>query len=98
MKMFKCLISSSSAWDPYNQLIKDYPALNDFGFTIEKSIKLDRSGKPYNDDKAFIFISSLDDVFNLIDKTDRIIISVADHKWVGTDVDYEIEIYDGWRE
>lgn len=97
-KQFKCSITASSIWDDSDKLLECYPSLKDFGFIAEKSIKFSTSGHPYRSDESFIFISSLDDLVNLIEKTDRVIIQKADHRRFYSDVDCEIEIYDGWRE
>ena len=96
--MIKLSISASSTWDHYDELIKKYPALNDFGFKIDRRITISRSGEPYNDDSAYVSIGSLDELFSLIEKTGRIIIEKNEYKHDGDDADYTIEIYDNWRE
>lgn len=96
--MYQFKVCSSSTWGESDRLIKKYPALKDFGFKAVKHTRFSSNGKPYTCDEAFICVNDLDELFSLIEKTDRIIIESANPKYDGEDVDYKIEIYDDWRE
>lgn len=92
-----------------DKMLKDYPVLRRFGFSIKevsfqvKTWTRDENGKSIRQMEersrlaAFIFLDSLEQLTELMKAVgEEIVVSPADTDRYG--VEYELEIYDGYRE
>lgn len=100
---------SSVDYDDVDKMLQKYPELRRFGFSIKevtfcvKTWTRDENGKSIRQTEersklaAFIFLDSLEQLTELVKLVgEEIVISPVDTHRYG--VEYEIEIYDGYRE
>lgn len=82
----KFIVTATSTWDPA-KLVKSYPAIYDYGH------ELDKDPTSPNWIKTYIRIDTLAELIEFLNKIDTpIIISGS------ADDEYELEIYDDYRE